>query len=324
MDGVAIQARINQGNGKAATAIGSDFEIYRPSVPSNPISLGNYVATIKASFNAKDSSYSRPYTERITGAYGVLDATNVLVGDYLVGSEGTFCFVEKSPILPYYFISCPRTVSIYRQSYAGGVLVDTEVALNIPCSISMKRSRVPQDITGSLAIPLESARTSWSIWACLPLGTVERLDKLVDDLGVVYIVDAPYHNSEFYELAASVYSTDTDTIQRTINDIGYTITLRTLTQGAYDPATGSAISTYANTSRRGVVTDFTTNRYGTTLITQSRIETGDVRCLMDASGTAPAVSSRVIANSVEYSVIEVKTVNTAGATVEAYELLLRR
>lgn len=324
MDGALLQAKVDRGYGKAAAVIGLDFAVYRPDTVLNPIGLGTYLTTLKASFNAKDPTFKRPFTEKGFRVFGMFDGAQVQVGDYFVGDSGTYCLVEKDPILPYYLLACNNTVSVYRVSYVAGIATDTAIATNVPCCLVQKRARVPQDITGSLNIPMESARTSWEFSISLPVGTIRRLDKLVDAQGVEYVVDTPNHNGEFYVIDTSVYTADTNTVQRTIADLGQAITLRTLTEGAYDPATGSATSSYADTSRRAVVTDFTNQQYGQTLITDTRIVTGDVRCLMDASGVAPTLSSHVTVGGVEYAVMEVKSVNMSGATVIAYEMLLRR
>ena len=323
MDGTSIQTKVDAGYAKAANAIGLAFNHYRPSGVNDPLNAARLLGTTKASFNPEDFKYKKPFTEKGIGCYGIFDGATVQVGDYLTAASGRYCFVEKKPLLPYYCIEVQRTVTITRPTYSGAVSY-ASVAANIPCAIVENRARVAADVTTDTPVALESTMTGWTISLSLPLGTLQRLDRFVDDIGTVYEIETPYHNGEFYEVSASVYTVDANLILRAIADAGQSVTLRTSSPGTYDISTGSAASSYADTTRRAVVTNFTSTQYGDSLIPTSRILAGDVRCLMDATGIAPLLSSLIVANTVQYAVIEVRAVNVSGATVSAYELLLRR
>jgi hypothetical protein len=47
---------------------------------------------------------------------------------------------------------------------------------------------------------------SWKIFVNLPLGTIKKGDKITDDLGDTYQVDAPYHTGIFYQLMCRDYT----------------------------------------------------------------------------------------------------------------------
>lgn len=323
MSGANEQVKVDLAYKKAALRMGTTYDHYRSAAISDPLNITNKLGTVKASFTPKSFAYDKPFTEKSYAANGFFDSSVVAVGDYLTAASGRYCFVEKKPLLPYYCLEVPRTVTITRPTYSGAVSY-ASVAANIPCAIVENRARVAADVTTTVPVALESAMTGWTISLSLPLGTLQRLDRFVDDIGTVYEIETPYHNGEFYEVSASVYTVDSNLILRAIAVDGQSVTLRTSSPGTYDISTGSATSSYADTTRRAVVSNFTSTQYGDSLIPSSRILAGDVRCLMDATGTAPLLSSLVVVNTVQYAVIEVRAVNVSGATVSAYEMLLRR
>lgn len=114
-------------------------------------------------------------------------------------------------------------------------------------------------------------------------------------------------------------------IKQTITEVGQSVTLRTLTAGAYDPDTGAAAQTSTDTTRKGVPFDFfaTDLRTRTEVIASGFIQATDKQLLMDADGTRPTVGDNVIIGGVEYKIITVGEINTTGTPV-IYDLHLRR
>lgn len=324
MSGATEQLKVDFAYKKAALRMGFTFDQYRPSGISDPLNVANKIGTVQASFTPRSFGYDKPFTEKAYAGNGFFDSSVVAIGDYMVRGTDMYCFTEKKPLLPYYCLQCFRKVSIYRPTFAG-TETDTLVAANIPCVITERRVKPAPAVSAGAPTDIETAITNWLFMLKLPLGTLQRMDRLVDDVGIHYEIETPQWNSDaFYELTATIYNPVTNPIFRAIADVGYAITLRTSTAGSYSPLTGEATPSYTDTSRRGVVIDFANGAHGQTMISQMRVQTGDMRCLMDGTGTAPTLSSLIIANGITYAVMDVQTINMVGSAVSAYELLLRR
>lgn len=93
----------------------------------------------------------------------------------------------------------------------------------------------------------------------------------------------------------------------TISGFGL-VTQRAYTVGAYDPSTGEATTTTADSTRRGVVLDFGA---GQTLCRGTLIQQGDKRLLLDAT-SAVAMQDHFIVSGVEYAVVSIGETNPAG------------
>ena len=104
-----------------------------------------------------------------------------------------------------------------------------------------------------------------------------------------------------------------------LTDAGQNVTRRTYTTGAYDPATGMASSTTADTTRKGVILDFGS---GKTLERGTLIQIGDKRLLLDAEGVV-LPDDHFIIGGVEYAIVSIGEVNPAGICV-LYDLHLRK
>lgn len=103
-----------------------------------------------------------------------------------------------------------------------------------------------------------------------------------------------------------------------LTEAGQTVTLRTYSSGTYDPAAGSATTTYTDSSRIGVVLDFGS---GQTMTRGSLIQGGDKRLLLEATGAAPTLKDHFIINGVEYVTVSIGEINPAGTPV-LYDLHL--
>jgi len=99
---------------------------------------------------------------------------------------------------------------------------------------------------------------------------------------------------------------------------GGTATIRRITLGSYDPATGTAAETTADTSVRGVLEDVTRREVN------DLIQAGDKRLMVAAADLAntPTTADRVIISSRSLQVIEVRTIEQDNIAI-TYELILR-
>jgi hypothetical protein len=115
------------------------------------------------------------------------------------------------------------------------------------------------------------------------------------------------------------YAKSAATALRLLTKFGQPVTLRKQTAGAYDPATGTATITTSDTAGNAAILEFSDGeRYqaGTT------IQEGDKKALLNAAAVTPAPNDLLIAGSVTWTVLGVKTLAPAG-TVVLYELHLR-
>lgn len=98
---------------------------------------------------------------------------------------------------------------------------------------------------------------------------------------------------------------------KTLAQFGGPVTRRAYTLGTYDPATGGAGPTYADTTRTGVLLDFGA---GQTTERGNLIQGADKRLLLDATG-ALSLQDHIIAQGVEYTLVSIGEVNPAGTRV---------
>lgn len=115
---------------------------------------------------------------------------------------------------------------------------------------------------------------------------------------------------DYVDLAATVLAALTDAAP-------IPITRRSYTTGTYDPTTGAATTTTADTTRTGVCLDFGA---GQTLERGTLIQHGDKRLLLDAS-TGVAMQDHFIINGTEYTIVSIGNV-VEGANV-LYDIHLR-
>lgn len=103
-----------------------------------------------------------------------------------------------------------------------------------------------------------------------------------------------------------------------LTEFGQTVTRRSYTAGTYNPATGTATTTTADTSRIGAIFDFPP---GKTAERGTLIQAGDKQLYLDPSA-AVALQDHFIVSGVEYVIVSVGEVNPAGTRV-LYDLHLR-
>lgn len=103
-------------------------------------------------------------------------------------------------------------------------------------------------------------------------------------------------------------------------EFGQDITLRKVTIGTYDPATGTSTNTEADTTRKGVVFDFT---LGETMAAGTLIQSGDRRVYLDSNGVAPTLTDKLVIQGVVWGIRNVKTLDPGGVAT-LHELQIRR
>ena len=99
---------------------------------------------------------------------------------------------------------------------------------------------------------------------------------------------------------------------------GGVATIRRITMGAYDPATGTAAETAADTVVRGVLEDVNVREVN------DLIQAGDKRLTIAAAdvANAPITADKVLIASVVHQVISVATTDQDNTAI-TYELILR-
>lgn len=114
------------------------------------------------------------------------------------------------------------------------------------------------------------------------------------------------------------YAADAAAALEALTEFGQNVTRRAYTVGTYDPSTGAATTTTADTTRKGVVIPFGA---GQTLERGTLIQGADKRLLLDASGTVEAQDHFVI-GGVEYVVVSFDPLSPGGV-VCLYDIHLR-
>jgi len=99
---------------------------------------------------------------------------------------------------------------------------------------------------------------------------------------------------------------------------GGEVTIRTITTGAYNTATGAITETTSDNAIKGVLQDVNAREVN------ELIQAGDKRLLIAAADTAavPTTRDRVVISSVIYQVIRVTTIEQDNTAI-TYELILR-
>lgn len=313
MDGTRLQSLIYKGLGNAAAHIGLSFQGYRPNGALNPIAVGNETALISASFTTA-YSYSKPNTYGQATWQAVLDGSQVNVGDYLVGTPGTFFIAAKQPLLPILSVGCNRTVSITQNG-------TTPVAIGWPASILIESTRgnAPlEDIAGNPSTP-----HWWMLLPAVPGLTIDVADLVTDDLNRQYFVTA----AELTDLGWRCSIQQTTLLsasvikhyQTVINLIGKVLTFRKVTTGSGPNPTRAT-------------TDYTVKAlvggYETAMMASGTVKVGDLRIMLSPAATdgtaipAPSTIDQIIIDGVARTIITTKA-EYAGTDIAVYDIQAR-
>lgn len=195
MDGATIQQRVWRGYAIAGAKIGTPFDLYRPTSATIGPLTGTKVTTLSASFNAEDMTYQRPNKYGSPRWFGLFDASQTQVGDYLTNGSSTYFIAGMQPLLPVLCVECSRVVSIARTQqnfgfgalgYSGNVLAtETQIVTSWPASIleQTRGNATLQDL------PSDGNAPYWRLLMPAPAGVVlQGGDMLSDDIDRRYVI----------------------------------------------------------------------------------------------------------------------------------------
>jgi len=228
MSASSIQAAVSRGYAIAATKLGTSFVQYR-SPGSNPL-RSVPLATIPAVFtNAKSSGFNFDKSSTFEDVLFAVLIGGVQIGDYLVGSSGTFFIADMPPLRPVVAVQCNRIVTITRpnseRNVAGGqaqglpsqpggtgryrgvstAIVtsgagESDIVIGIPCAMIGSTGRA----TGTGETPTDAPGPSrWRIYlpqSAAPKGTIHDRDIVTDEEGIRHQVSAAGWTSIGYRL----------------------------------------------------------------------------------------------------------------------------
>jgi hypothetical protein len=195
----AIDAHINKGFAIAANKLGASFALYRPRSagpilnPINMLDVVNLGFDTDARFGFKGPSiYNKPVV------YGLVDRTELQIGDYLTdGGDTTFFIANIEPLRPAMLVRCNRIVSIFQplsataigpQFYGGNVGGTGAPQLTSwPASILIG----PKGEQNTAGLPADP-RAPWYavLLPITPNITLRTGDVLIDDLNRRYTMSA--------------------------------------------------------------------------------------------------------------------------------------
>ncbi|OVE45666.1 hypothetical protein [Chromobacterium violaceum] len=210
MDGTKLNAKVWAGYAKAAKKTGTTYQHFRPTGASNPMDAGNRLADMPVSLNAEDPRFARPNVYGKATWYAVADGSQLRVGDYIVGIEGTLFVAALQQLLPIFMVDCNRTISVLRETRAAGVgqlpyggdTTDIEQPLMTGWPASVLQG--PKGEKNETALPGD-VRTPW--WVILfpawPGVVLRTSDIITDDLGRRYIVSSAELTDLGWRLTAS-------------------------------------------------------------------------------------------------------------------------
>jgi hypothetical protein len=214
----SIQGKIWKGYGKTASIIGMDYTFYRPSTGymlledgtkmlledgqalltgGGPTFIGAELLVRSVSLNAEDMAYKKPNKYGKATWYAVVDGNGLKVGDYFIGTEGTFFIAAMQLMLPILVVECNRTISLFRpqlqsgkgaQPYSGMTTQNEKpIVQGVPCSILQGTKGEKSEV----ALPGDTRSPWWTLLVPASVGRIKIDDLLIDDLGQRYVVSSP-------------------------------------------------------------------------------------------------------------------------------------
>jgi hypothetical protein len=115
MSGAALQPLYDLGYAVSAQVLGTPYIWTSASGPNDPASPSRALGTLLAwiTTDAKLQGTAQPQYGK-PGWYGAFERANTLVGDYLIGQEGTFFIASLDYPGPVFLTWCNHTISIAR------------------------------------------------------------------------------------------------------------------------------------------------------------------------------------------------------------------
>ena len=111
------------------------------------------------------------------------------------------------------------------------------------------------------------------------------------------------------------YNRPAATALRLIAKYGRTIQHQSITEGTYNPETGTDTGTTTSTNVQGADFDFKLQSAGQSNITDSLIQAGDRYVLIGAEVAAIDTSDKLVIDGVTWNIVNVKKLAPAGVVV---------
>jgi len=195
MDGLKLRDKIYIGYGKAAKRIGFNYQQFRATSASNPLT-STALQTLPASFTT-NFSYSAPNKYGQATWLGLFDGRTFEPGDFLVGHQGAFFVAAMQDTLPIYCVQTNRVVSVLRVGMDAGVGLggwasDTpanEVTLMQGWPASVLQGTKGE--TNDAKLPGDVKTPWWAILMPAWPGIVLRTSDIIrDELGRKYVISS--------------------------------------------------------------------------------------------------------------------------------------
>lgn len=212
MDGTRIQALVNRGYSLSAQRVGLPHQQFRPSGPGNPLAAANLIQTLPAAFSVDDYKFRRPSDYGKPEREALVDGSQLLVGDYLVGPSGTYFVAGLDALVPIVAVECSRTLTVTRPTFTrtlgrvrgiDGDTVATEAVL-----MSSWPASVVQGTKGEKSdsgVPDASRLPWWQIlMPAIADVAFETDDILTDEVGHRYQVSSAELSSKGWRITAQL------------------------------------------------------------------------------------------------------------------------
>ncbi|MGI4793136.1 MAG: hypothetical protein ACRYG8_03440 [Janthinobacterium lividum] len=118
MDGSRIQSLVYRGYALSAARVGLPYQHYQPSGPSNPLAPANLLGMLPAAFSVDRYKFQREDGYGTPEHQALVDGSQIVVGDYLVGPSGTYFIGALNPLVPILAIECNGVLSFTRPGVA--------------------------------------------------------------------------------------------------------------------------------------------------------------------------------------------------------------
>jgi hypothetical protein len=201
---------VNRGLGRATSAVGQPVTQYRPYNPLAPLDGSAVVSIFLATFDAEPTlKMTAPVTVGRNLFYLLADATNLAVGDYLIGSQAQFFVASMELLRPPVMIRTNAVVTLVRPSVGlsnglnppGGdsAATETTILAGWPASV-LTGGRSER---GDVDLPGDVKMGGWQILLPDTLGIeIRGSDILVDQTGLRHVVISAESNPMGWRIEA--------------------------------------------------------------------------------------------------------------------------
>jgi hypothetical protein len=192
----SIQAKCNYGAGIAARIVGEAVTQFRANNPMAPLDGSGFTSVFNAAFDADPLlTMTKPALVGRCLFYLIANASNLEVGDYLVGPEGQFFVASLEPLRPPVVIRANAVLSLSRPEDAlqaglgppGGDSVASETTLfaGWPGSVLI----AGKSGQGDVDLPGDVGMAGWQILLPYLFGIdIRGSDILTDQAGLRHLV----------------------------------------------------------------------------------------------------------------------------------------